>query len=119
MSARRLANAATAAGMRPLWNHEPSWWLRCRLVDLTTRLSTGTLPTCGHLAIPASVALWDGVARCRGCMPSSRLIGDADRTCDRCGHLCRGVIYPVVLALGAVVVSFGLCPACHDREAAR
>ena len=118
--ADRLAVVAKRHWMTGYANHEPSFWLRSRLIDIETRAQAGTLRQCGHLGAytRAGIALWSMVARCVDCLPLDRLSGPADLTCDRCGNVCEGIIHPGVVALGPFIVSFGLCPACQRREAA-
>ena len=118
--ADRLSAAAHHHGLTGFPNHEPSFWLRSRLIDIETRVQAGTLRQCGHLGAHgrASVALWAMVARCRRCVHADRLHGPEDKTCDRCGHVCEGIIHPGAVAVGPFVVIFGLCPACHRREVA-
>ena len=105
--------------MEPTWNHEPSAWLRARLLDITARDAAGTMPRCPHVATGrAAVALWSGRATCKACVPSERRYGDEDMTCDRCRALCADVIHPAVMACGRFVVCLGLCADCHRREVA-
>lgn len=123
----RLEQHAAATGTGYTANHEPSFWLRTRLADLGTRLLTGQLETCPRLRPhhDACVALWasDWVAcgwlGCGHCKSRVRLTGDADRTCDRCSTVVD-TIHPEIVAAGPnLLVTFGLCAPCHQREGSR
>lgn len=117
-----LALAATAIGhasnVKHIDNHEPSWWLRARLVDIDTRWAAGTMRDCGHATeAPLIVALWDADrAWCGPCaVVRLKVEGDESYTCDRCGRIERP-IQVCALAGRAAVVMLGLCSACNARE---
>ncbi len=117
-AAKRLRRAAKRQGMTSHHDHEPSAWLRDRLTDLQRRYVSGQLRHCGHLAPwqQAVAPLWADVVTCGPCASQNRLSGDLDRTCDRCGIVCRGPIHPCVTLFGPLLVCFGLCPSCQRRE---
>lgn len=117
--AARMARAAGGGGgMTFVAGHEPSLWLRARLADVATRWAAGDIDTCRHLRLGmvGVAAMWaPRRVVCGSCSPQLRLTGDADRTCDRCGHV--GVpIHAEIVNLGPALVLFGLCPPCHRRE---
>lgn len=109
-------------------NHEPTMWLRERIADVDN-----WPPGCRHtrtgkrITLPIVAPLWDEALWCAVCAPAARLPGGSpqDRTCDRCGRVCATVlgdkIYPcqVPVLAGVVVVLFGLCGTCWNRELAR
>lgn len=116
----RLRHVAAAHGHHFTGVHEPSWWLRSRLVDLQARDRAGQLLPCPHLwpGAPAMVALWaPDRAACSTCAPTLVVTGEADRTCDRCAVVADQVAPALVGASPTLVVVFGLCAACFDREA--
>ncbi len=88
------------------------------LGDLHLASVAGTLRVCPHLTYPQVVqaAAWrPGEMWCVLCAPAQMiLVGDEDRTCDRCRK-----VYPTIRACmaqsGPVVLSYGLCARC-DRE---
>lgn len=121
--ARHLQRLAEQTGESYTPGHEPSWWLRSRLVDLHTRGRAGQLDPCPHLrpGTTAFAALWapDRVV-CAGCVPSLRLTGDADRTCDRCGIVSPTGVHPAMTAASpSLLVSLGLCRGCLGKEMGR
>lgn len=120
--ARQLQRLAVQYGERYIPDHEASWWLRTRLVDLDTRDRAAQIAHCEHLrgGGPSFAALWapDRIV-CVHCVPELRLTGDADRTCDRCGAIATGVHPVVVAASETLLVSFGLCRFCFRREMGR
>jgi len=101
-------------------HHESSVWLRGRLADLATRLTTGQYATCGHLHAGdlAGVAFWEpGFLMCERCARPNNPTGDEKWTCDRCGTVnpddCTSV---ATMLADNLVAMFGLCTACIRRE---
>jgi hypothetical protein len=117
-TSNRLAAVADAAGMTSIPDHEPSAWLRDRLTDLRRRYLAGQLRHCGHVTPwgQAIAPLWADTLTCGPCARLNRLTGEDDMRCDRCAIVCTGVIHPVVLAFGPLLVTGGLCPSCKRRE---
>ena len=114
-----LEQVARHTGARLLAGHEPSTWLRGRLVDLVTRWRAGQSLGCAHLpgAEAWLVALWDPArVACPACVPLVLASGEEDRTCDRCRIVHLDVRPLLVEALPGVLVTFGLCPSCFGRE---
>ncbi|PKW25412.1 hypothetical protein [Phycicoccus duodecadis] len=116
-----LTHLADQEGVTPIHNHEPSFWLRARLVDLHSRWNTGRMLTCRHvLTQPGGVfitALWlPEVMVCTSCaVDALRLPAAADLTCDRCSAPDPKTRAVAVDEQG-VIVTFGLCPDCYRRE---
>lgn len=99
--------------------HEPSMWLRGRLGDIADTIAAGRMRACGHPS-SALVALWepDRVV-CDGCRARLSLTGPPDHTCDRCGAVVARVwAMAAHLDPPNLLVLFGLCPSCRDREVA-
>lgn len=123
VAARMRALATRPGGGTFTANHEPSMWLRTRLVDLRTRLATGQLSTCPHLSAGdvGTIALWaPDRAVCTPCAKTElALTGPADRTCDRCTHIVDRIHPEIVAPAPNVVVLIGLCPPCHRKELGR
>jgi hypothetical protein len=117
LAAAQLSNATD---VEHLTNHEPSWWLRARLVDIEVRSMSGRLKTCGHRTnAPWVISLWDDQhAWCVPCAAMQlKLEGDEAYTCDRCGVVERP-IHVAAIAAQSSVVMLGLCAACNKREVA-
>lgn len=113
---------AAATGATYTRNHEPSFWLHLRLVDLRTRWLTGQVLGCPHVrrGQPFMAALWaPGKVTCLHCAEwlAGLATGDEAQTCDRCRTV--GPIHPCAVEFGAAMVAYGLCPACHDRDFGR
>lgn len=99
--------------------HEPSAWLRGRIGELHTALTAGTFTSCVHLrpATMAGAALWKpGHLACAACLDVFRLDGANDLQCDRCAVVCEATINPHMIAVGHVLLLYGLCDNCHRRE---
>lgn len=104
-----------------LTDHEPSWWLRSRLVDIDTRWTAGTLRDCRHhTPWPLLVGLWmPDAAWCVPCATTQlRPDGEDNHRCDRCGDLDDS-LRVVSLAGRACVVLLGLCADCSTKEVGR
>lgn len=110
-----------AIDVHHLTNHEPSWWLRARLVDIDTRWTAGALRHCGHASQhPKIIALWDDRrAWCLACVPANLYLHDEAENwrCDRCSVISKP-IHVVSLAGVDAVVLLGLCTGCQRREVA-
>lgn len=99
-------------------------WLRLGALDTLRAWLDGTGRTCTHdprpeRPAPVLTAAWrPGLISCPSCAPFLlRLTGEADRRCDRCGHVVAGVeygdgIHPSRLLLGAMVYLYGVCADC-------
>ncbi|HMM96714.1 hypothetical protein [Phycicoccus sp.] len=119
---RFMAVLADNPGVTAIPNHEPSFWLRGRLVDLHTRWAAGQMLGCREVFAPTPdtllvVALWmPEVMVCRSCAPEIlKTAAASDLTCDRCATCDRDTRSVAILEQG-VVVAFGLCPGCYRRE---
>lgn len=106
-------------------DHEASAWLLECIADMYAWPAGCMHTRTGQKsATPLIAPLWDRAVWCSTCAPASRPpIGSiADRTCDRCGHVCAVTlgdkIYPAAVLAGMVLVVFGLCRDCLRRETA-
>jgi hypothetical protein len=99
-------------------------WLRLGLFDAFLQWTNGAAKTCLHAPTPIRpepvwAAAWKpGLIVCTGCMPLLKVFGDADKRCDRCGHICAGPeagdgIYTLTVWLGAFAYQAGACTDCH------
>ena len=101
-------------------------WLLLGVITAYAEWVTGNATTCPHQPtaerpqVVAAAAGRPGRVVCASCTHLLRLSGAADRTCDRCGTVCRGLpddgIFPGMLHYGPMVFGYGLCGQCH-REA--
>jgi hypothetical protein len=99
-------------------------WIRLGLLDTFLRWAAGSARVCMHnpdprRPEPVFCAAWKpGLVVCGRCTPMLRAIGDADKTCDCCGHVCGGVesddpIRTVTVWLGGLAYQAGMCADCH------
>lgn len=71
---------------------------------------------------PIYVNAWDQplTMRCYPCQAvQPKPVGDDDLRCDTCGVIDRTGLWPMQMALGAIVISIGRCDACvpeHLRQ---
>lgn len=104
-------------------------WVRLSVTDTLVGFMTGTVATCMHNPNPnhpqpVFAAAWKpGLITCSACLHLFRLVGAADRTCDRCGCVRTGKpgdgVHACTLTFGQLVFSYGLCPDClKDHKAA-
>lgn len=103
--------------------HDPSAWLSGHVEALQDAMATGSARYCSHLhsAGPQMVhaAVWaPGYLACHRCV--DQLVPDhvEEVTCDRCRRTVTR-IHPCAAALGPILLSFGLCRACHAVTMAR
>jgi hypothetical protein len=116
---------ATVGGQYP--NVPP--WLRLSLVSTWSGFIAGTVNTCQHAPMidhphrhSSRVAPKPDRLRAQRPPHLTKPVGDADRTCDQCGHICGGLpddgIHPYSLSFGLLLHFFGLCANCmaehHD-----
>lgn len=109
---------AGPGGLVPLFDHEPSTWLRDQVEDLRTRWEAGNTFACGHVVTGTAgvtfTALWRrDTVTCSPCAAVFRR--PTDQACDRCEQPrdeLRGLAHQV----NGLVVLFALCPGCHRRE---
>ena len=97
-------------------------WIRLSVLDTACRFFAGRADTCMHQPVadhpePVLAAAWrPGLVTCVHCEHLFRLAGEADRRCDRCGHVCAGLpgdgIHACRLMFGPLVYSYGLCAGC-------
>lgn len=104
-----LKQTADRLGYHYTAGHEPSFWLRGRLISLTTAPTS-----CGHEPL-LFASLWAEMLSCLPCAPRFRAQGDGDFTCDRCGKVERPIRCCALVWQG-LFVSFGLCKACAVAE---
>lgn len=102
-------------------DHEPTMWLRGRLVTVLTKHATRMFGQCGHLEknddYAGHVVLWDDECRmCPGCFPNYAAEGIENLRCDRCGRIDQDTAPFAVLAASHTTVHGGLCPSCGERE---
>ena len=92
-------------------------WVRLSVADTLLRFHRGTHDTCMHNPSPSRpepivAAAWrPGLVTCVQCVHLFKMVGDPDRTCDHCGHVCAG-IHSCTLSCGALIFSYGLCSGC-------
>lgn len=99
-------------------NHESTQWLR-------GRIWSGPVSWCPHVVYPLNPATTPAVLALKGggylscdrCALGGQVPPGpvAEQSCDRCGESCSEINFAELL-FGLVVVVFGLCPACADRE---
>lgn len=100
-------------------NHEPSAWLRGRLDALRASLESGDTRACVHLHgnAVAAAALWrPGHLLCSACLAGLRLTGEENMQCDRCGTVAADGVRPHIVAVGRLVLLYGVCDTCHEAE---
>ena len=96
-------------------------------LDTLVRWADGTARVCLHnpsISRPEPVfaaAYKPGLVVGRECVALLRVWGVQDRTCDGCGHECRGIeaddpIYPTAVVVGALNFSAGVCRSCLTEE---
>jgi hypothetical protein len=102
---------------------EPSWWLR-------NLIAAGPRIFCPHIHLERGSVftgpvitwtVWNGRLGCLRCPLVLEEPGsEADRSCDRCGHICPDQdgqrILPTILVIGRLLVGLGLCPECARKE---
>jgi hypothetical protein len=91
-------------------------WLASQVDVYAAHAAAGTLRCCPHLGLSPQVAHTAAWAPdrlvCSLCVLQLRPASLAeDCTCDRC-HQLSPAIHAGVLALGPVLLTFGLCPSC-------
>ena len=97
-------------------------WLRLRLVDTLARFAAGTLDVCRHAPRidrpqPVVSAVWrPGLIACLPCIHLIKATGTDDRTCDKCGHVCAGLIHACSITYGPLIYFYGLCPRCMTEQ---
>lgn len=119
--AEHRGRAAVLGARRFSARHEPSAWVRTRLVDLLRRCAEGDFEPCQHLRAGTEATVvgpWQsGRVGCAACGPPPRLAAPQWRTCDRCQRPAEAVIHhEIVEAAPGLTVLFGFCPACHHAE---
>jgi hypothetical protein len=101
-------------------------WIRLGVIDTLLRWTDGRANTCMHnprLERPQPVwsAAWKpGLVVCTRCMHLLKAVGDADMTCDCCGHVCDGAdaddpVYTTTVWLGALAYMVGTCRGCRPQ----
>lgn len=120
--ARSLLDTESVTNVRELANHEPSWWLHARLMQIDRAAINDQLGTCAHFrrGVAGIVALWDDQnVWCLRCSASAlHLEGAENYRCDRCGDHADPIQVCTIAGRHAVVV-FGLCSPCSQREVGR
>jgi len=98
-------------------------WFRLGALDTLIRWINGTAKTCTHAPSPYrpepvwSCAWKPGLVVCSYCTPMLKAIGEADKICDGCGHLCEGVehddpIRTTTAWVGGLAYQAGTCHGC-------
>lgn len=117
----RLHHLAQLA-RQPVRHRAASDWLADRIEALSISMRAGTTRPCHHLgASPqvAHVALWAPQhVMCDRCVSELHPDGTEDSTCDRCRHQVD-LIRPCLVALGPLLLHFGLCTPCHAATLTR
>lgn len=104
-------------------------WIRLGALDTLILWVDGRARTCMHSPDyrrpqPVFSCAWrPGLVVCMGCLHLLNVAGEADKTCDRCGHICEGVdaddgIYTGTVWLGALGFQFGTCAGCRLEDCA-
>jgi hypothetical protein len=100
-------------------------WIRLGVSEALVRSVTRDGITCEHVAAvqgPAPVvaaASSPGAFTCRGCLPLLFPAAgtEADRACDRCGHIAAGALDDGLrlnsVCIGPVTFYFCICSSCH------
>lgn len=116
---------ATNAPVTLTPNHEPSFWLAAQLRSIITDMSSGETTHCGHLHAqsqqPGIVAVWrPRLIVCEDCQHQLTVTDIDDKSCDRCHqHFAHGLTTGAIRPHPTLIVLFGLCDACHAKEAAK
>ncbi len=100
-------------------HHEPSLWLRNAVLGILGDLASGRTHPCAHVAAGLGFAcLWRpnlvGCGQCFGAQ--ARPQGEENFRCDRCGIVSQP-LQTCMVSSGKLLIMFGLCNACHSREA--
>ena len=101
-------------------------WIRLGVLDALLAWIDGTARTCMHMPDhrrpqPVFSCAWKpGLVVCVQCLHLLDVVGAADATCDRCGHICEGVyaddaIYTGTVWVGALAFQFGTCADCRPE----
>lgn len=112
-----VRRAFEVSGGRYVAPSELPHWLRLQVIDTLLAFLAGTATTCVHdpdaqHPRPIFAAAWKpGLIICAACGHLLQTHGDADRTCDLCGHV-GDAIWPVSLGLGPLSYFAGLCGDC-------
>ena len=113
----RLVQLGTAHGSPVRIGPVPAW-LTPHLHRLARAVTTGTARRCPHLGTAPAVAhaaVWDpGHLTCPHCTHHLAPDTEEDTTCDRCRRH-GDPIHPGAIALGPILLTFGLCPRCLSR----
>jgi hypothetical protein len=116
-----------ALGKRARWVDRTALndWVRLGMYDALCVWFSGKARTCMHQPTPESPepvfsAAWKpGLIVCARCTDLLVVTGDANMTCDGCGHLCQGMpddgIKPVTTFVGALGYQVGVCTRCDDE----
>lgn len=117
----RLHDLAGAC-RQPVRNRPPSDWLADRIEALSVSMKAGHVRPCHHLGTSpqvAHVALWAPQhVMCDRCVSELHPDGTEDSTCDRCRHHVDR-IRPCLVALGPLLLHFGLCTPCYTATLTR
>lgn len=100
-------------------------WLRLGALDAYLQWHRGQAKTCQHVLNPMSpmpvlTAAWKpGIVACEFCAPVLfKVWGDADKTCDGCGHICDvdngDLIATTTVLLGSFGYQAGMCINCDS-----
>ncbi|MGH4017974.1 MAG: hypothetical protein ACRDT0_01750 [Pseudonocardiaceae bacterium] len=113
----RLARLGSAHGS-PLRIGPVPRWLTPHLRQLAQALTIGTVRRYDYLGTSpavANAAVWDpGHLTCTHCTHRLTPDTDEDTTCDRCRRQAEP-IHPGAIAVGPILLTFGLCRRCHAR----
>lgn len=102
-------------------------WVRLGMLDALAQWASGSGSTCIHEPHPArpepitAVAWKTGLVACPPCggrLFKLPLNSEADRTCDGCGRITRGVeddggITAIIVRIGALLYTVGACSDCR------
>lgn len=98
-------------------------WLRLAALAAFVQWMKGNVKTCQHVMswrspMPVLSAAWKpGLVACEYCAPTLFMVyGEADRTCDGCGHICDvehgDLISTSTVIMGNFAYQAGVCMDC-------
>jgi hypothetical protein len=100
----------------PMVTTRPTGWLLAQGLAVQAAMNTGTARACRHVADSPTVAyaaVWKpGFITCLACRPLLAPSPLEDLICDKCQTHTPGGLHPCTVAVGPIILAFGLCPGC-------
>jgi hypothetical protein len=94
----------------------PSGWLLAQGLALQAAMNGRTARACRHVAYAPAVAyaaVWKpGIITCAACRPLLAPDPAEDLICDKCRKHTPGGLHPCAVAVGPILLAFGVCPTC-------